>query len=70
MQSGLYSGLLYHLSSWKIEETSQRKNMPYRYTDVNIKLHQYQGWKSGGLRVLWGFKETVLVAKGKQTFSM
>ena len=43
--------------------------MPYRYTDVNIKLHQYQGWKSGGLEVLRGFKETVLVAKGKQTFS-
>lgn len=32
-----------------LEETSQRKKMPYRYTDVNIKLHQYQGWKSGGL---------------------
>lgn len=43
--------------------------MPYRYTDVNIKLHQYQCWKSGGLRVLRGFKETVL-AKGKQTFSL
>lgn len=41
--------------------------MPYRYTDVNIKLHQYQGWKRGGLRVLRGFKETVLAAKGKQT---
>lgn len=41
--------------------------MPERYTDVNIKLHQYQGWESRGLRVLGGFKETVLVAKGKQT---
>lgn len=43
--------------------------MPERYTDVNIKLHQYQGWESRGLRVLGGFKETVLVVKGKQTFS-
>lgn len=37
---------------------------------MNIKLHQYQCWKSGGLRVLRGYRETVLVAKGKQTLSL
>lgn len=42
-----------------------RKKKPYRYADVNIKLHQYQERKSGSLQVLRGFKETLLVANKK-----
>lgn len=45
------------------EETSLGRKMPHRYPDVNIKLHQYQGWKSGGISILRGFKETLLIGK-------